>query len=194
MLRQLIAGTLLTIAAILLPAQGGTAGSLQLGETILIRSDNGSRPIKDGTPLGETEDSFLLSPGESFTVGIGSAFFSFADFPEGREQVEFLLEVNPGDSFLNLNLPGGFNLTTDQRETVVVSVSEGDALSIAYGYDAETDTFAFTRFTLAGINEASVSGLTVAETPSSSIPEPSMLLATSAILLACLTKKLDPAK
>ena len=101
MLRQLIASTLLTTTAILLSAQGGTAGSLQLGETILIRSDNGSRPIKDGAPLGEAEDSFLLSPGESFTVGSGSAFFSFADFPEGHEQVEFLLEVNPGDSFLN---------------------------------------------------------------------------------------------
>ncbi|MEM7650249.1 MAG: hypothetical protein AAF283_13800 [Cyanobacteria bacterium P01_A01_bin.70] len=188
MLRQLLAGTLLTTAALLLSAEGGTAGSLQLGESILIRSDNGSRPIKDDAPLGDAADSFLLSPGESFTVGIGSSFFSFADFPEGREQVEFLLEVNPGDSFLSLNLPGGFNLTTDQKETVVVSVSEGDALSIAYGYDAEADTFAFTRFTLAAVNEGSIPRFIESET---AIPEPSMLIATGVIMLTFLVKKLD---
>ena len=121
--------------------------------TISIQFDNGSPPQKVGNTGTKFGESFNLSPGESFIIGGGSSWFSFHNFPTTIEQVKFTLEVHPGDSFLNLSLPGGFDLTTKQPQQKVVFVREGEAMSIAYGFDSTQRTFAHTKFTFEGVIE-----------------------------------------
>ncbi|MEM6519655.1 MAG: hypothetical protein AAF892_17270 [Cyanobacteria bacterium P01_D01_bin.71] len=185
MLKQIFVGTLFAGILVLPYAKGSPAASLQAGQTIAIRSDNGSPPVKDGEPPLEFGESFALSPGESFRVGGGSSFFTFADFPEEVEQLEFLVEVNPGDSYLNLSLPGGVNLTTDEAETITAMIGEGEAMSIAYGYDTANDIFAFTRFTLMRAPETA---------STTAVPEPSLIIATGVSLLVGGMKKSARAK
>lgn len=148
MLRFISASVLLTPILLIQTTHRFVAIGLESGQTISIQFDNGSPPIKAGEEVPKAEQSFLLSPQESFAVGGGSSFFSFADFPEGVTQVKFLLEVNPGNRVLNLSLPGGYHLTTEKAEKMTVWVSEGEALSIAYGYDQHEQQFASTTFTL----------------------------------------------
>ena len=148
MFRFLSASVLLTPFLWIQTPYGLVAIGLESGQTISIQFDNGSPPIKAGEEISNAGQSFLLAPQESFAVGGGSSFFSFAGFPEGVTQVKVLLEVNPGNSVLNLSLPGGYHLTTDKAERMTVWVSEGEALSIAYGYDPHKQQFASTTFTL----------------------------------------------
>lgn len=188
MLRQLISGTMLTAIAILPAFHSASAASLSPDQSISIQFNNGSAPTRDGQPLANFGDSFSLQPGESFTIGGGSSFFSFTDFPEGVETVQLSLQVNPGDSFLNLNLPGGFNLTADQPISINAEVSEGEALSIAYGYDAAQDTFAYTQFQLLGSDiEISPRSIEVDEPVSTAVPEPTVPLAMGVVAIAGLS-------
>lgn len=177
MLKQILLGTLLSSVLVLPGIKGSTAANLQVGQKITSQSDNGPAPVKNDEPLEAGE-----SPGESFTVGTGSAFFSFADFPEAVEQPEFLVEVNPKDSYLNLGLSEGVNLTIDEQETITAMISEGEALSIAYSHDMANDIFAFTRFTPMRVAES--------QTPAA-VPEPSLIIAAGVVLLAGLTKRLS---
>ncbi|MGD1861238.1 MAG: hypothetical protein ACFB0E_14850 [Leptolyngbyaceae cyanobacterium] len=178
MLKQILLGTLLSSVLVLPGIKGSTAANLQVGQKITSQSDNGPAPVKNSEPQLEAGES----PGESFTVGTGSAFFSFADFPEAVAQPAFLVEVNPGDSYLSLGLPEGVNLTIDEQETITAMISEGEALSIAYSHDMANDIFAFTRFTPMRVAES--------QTPAA-VPEPSLNIAAGVVLLAGLTKRLS---
>ena len=120
-------------------------------QTITIQFNNGSPPIKGNEPLSKFGDTFDLSPGESFSVGAGSAFFSFKAFPTADTYAQLTVEMTPGDRVLNLSLPGTKTITTDQPQTTLVFVREGEAMSIAYGFDAEKQVHANVTFTYEGL-------------------------------------------
>lgn len=180
MFRPLLLSILLTSGALVPNLNRVEAITLSPEQTISIQFDNGSPPIKVGEEPPEVGESFPLAPGESFFVGNGSSFFSFTDFPEAVEQVEFSLAVNPGDSFLNLALPGGFTLTTDQKETAVAQVAQGEALSIAFGFDPDPQQPVGTFFTLEEADNRT------------EIPEPALPLALFTVALAVLRSAAHP--
>lgn len=148
MLRQIVLSTVLVSITALPSAYGNTTESRATDQTISIQFDNGAPPIKAGEPALDYRESFRLGLGESFSVGGGNSSFSFRYFPANVEQVKLSVDVNPGDSFLNLSLPGGFHLTTNLPEQTTTYVREGEAMSIAYGYDSQTQEFANIKFTL----------------------------------------------
>jgi len=191
MLRHLITVTMLSAIATLPTFEATKAASLKPDQSISIRFDNGSPPVKAGQPPLDFGESFELKPGEVFTVGGGVSFFAFTDFPQGVETVDFQLDINPGDSFLSLNLPGNFSVTTDEPQQTVASVEAGEALSIAYGYDAATETFASTQFRLKASEVAIVPRLPNAEHPPTAIPEPPLPVAMGLLAIGGMAYKLQ---